>query len=54
MDECMRMAWALMRATSGRTLQELQYEAFYDYLKKNGAFEMVALHSGATGKTAES
>ena len=45
MDERMRMAWALMRATSGRTLQELQYEAFHDYLTKRRAYDMVELHA---------
>ena len=44
MDERMRMAWALMRATSGQTLQELQHAAFHDYLKKHRAYDMVDLH----------
>ena len=44
MDERMRMAWALLRATSGRTLQELQYEAFDSFLKKQRAYDMVDLH----------
>ena len=43
MDERMRMAWALMRAISGRTLQELQHAAFHDYLKRHRAYEMVDL-----------
>lgn len=44
MDERMGMAWALMRAISGRTLQELQHAAFHDYLKKHRAYDMVDLH----------
>jgi len=44
MDERMRMAWALMRAMSGRTLQELQHAAFHDYLKSHQAYELVDLH----------
>jgi len=44
MDERMRMAWALMRAMSGRTLQELQHAAFHDYLKRQRAYELVDLH----------
>ena len=53
MDERMRMAWALMRATSGRTLQELQYEAFHEFLKRNRAFDLVDLHTGTMDQTSE-
>ena len=50
MNERMQLAWALMRATSGRTLQELQHAAFDEFLKKHWAYDLVDLHTQTTAR----
>jgi len=50
MNERMQLAWALMRATSGRTLQDLQHAAFDEFLKKHWAYDLVDLHAQTTAR----